>query len=406
MSWPRLPFELRRDILTRLAETESHNGRTLTGYAMVASEWQPIFEKVTFKSLRFKASESESFAAMFRVKRRRAYLRKIDLALELPQHSHLKQNVFGGTREDRTIGQMTIMARRGAGANRCLRGLERQQKQNNMAFAQAIRFLFGQLATWRKEHINREGIALEIIADSMSYWQRTETRIRRRAGLVVVYFNDLLEIQPMPISPLTWERCLDAAKSDFHFSLELDSQTARLLPRVQAITSLLISRKSIRHFDPRGIGDIMRCLPALTTFMWEVRPRAHWKMKHTFDDDLSKAISSWPSLLNGIRITQLQPLRSHPRPSPYLAELGSGLAHRCQLLTRLSINYCIDAFTFFRATTHQCHNLQHLVIRSEQMIIDELPGLNSHLISMAVGAVHRMPKLRFLALYSTSDTHH
>ncbi|KAJ4200155.1 hypothetical protein NW767_007676 [Fusarium falciforme] len=53
----------------------------------------------------------------------------------------------------------------------------------------------------------------------------------------------------------------------------------------------------------------------------------------------------------------------------------------------------------------ECYGLQHLVLRSEQMIIDELPGSNSHLISMAVEAVNRMPKLRFLALYSTSSSH-
>ncbi|RSL77764.1 hypothetical protein CEP51_008804 [Fusarium floridanum] len=405
MSWSKLPFELRYDILTRLAETESHNGKILTGYAMVASEWQPLFEKVTFKTLRIQASELESFQAMFRVRQRRAYLRKIDLVLELPQHNHLKQKLFGGTRDDRVIGQMAIMARGGDGAKRFLPGLEHQQKQNNMAFTQAMCFLFGQLAMWRREHVHHEGIALEIIADSMSYWQRTETRMRRRAGPVVIHFDGLWEIEPIPVSPLTWGRYLEAAKSDFHFSLDLDYRAARLLPRVQVITSLIISRRSIRHFDPRGISEIMHCLSALTTFIWEVWPRAHRKMKQDFDDRLSKAISNWPSSLNDIRITQLRPLRVHCRPNQYLAELGSGLALRCQLLTRLSINYSIDAFTFFRTITHQCHNLQHLFLRSEKMIIDELPGLNSHLISMAVGAVHRMPRLRFLVLYNTSYSH-
>lgn len=202
-----------------------------------------------------------------------------------------------------------------------------------------------------------------------------------------------------------WEKSLDAAESDFHFSLELDFGIVILLPRVQFITSLLISQRSIRHSEPGGISEIMRCLPALTVFTWEVRRRAHWKVKHGFDEDLSKAISTWPSPLNDIRITQLQHLRSHTRPGPHLAEFGSGLTCPCRHLTRLSINYSIDAFEFFRAMDQECYGLQHLMLRSEQMNIDELPGLNNHLISMAVEAVQRMPKLRFLALYSTNRSH-
>ncbi|KAJ3465081.1 hypothetical protein MRS44_005739 [Fusarium solani] len=405
MSWSKLPCELRHDILTRLAEVESRNGKTLTGSATVATEWQPIFEKSIFKNLRIKASELESFQAMFRVQRRRAYLREIGLALELPQQGHLRRNVLGRTSQDRAIGQMVITARQGAGANRHLPGLERQQKENSMAFTHAICALFGQLATWRRYEVYREGIALEIIADSMSYWQKTVTRVQRRTNPVVIYVGDGWEFQPATIPPWMWEKCLDAAKSDFHFSLELDFRDVRLLPRVQAITSLLISRRSVRHFEPEGISEIIRCLPALTVFNWEVRRRAHWKMKHAFDEELSKAMSSWPSSLNDIRIIQLQHLRSHPRPSPHLAELGSGLACRCRHLTRLSINYSIDAFEFFRAMDQESYGLRYLVLRSEQMIIDELPGSNSHLISMAVGAVNQMPKLRFLALYNTSSSH-
>lgn len=201
MSWSKLPCELRHDILTRLAEVESRNGKTLTGYAMVASEWQPIFEKVTFKNLRIKASELESFQAMFRVQQRRAYLREIGLALELPQHSHLRKPMFGRTRQDRAIGQMVIITRQGAGANRPLRGLERQQKQNNVAFTEAICAPFGQLATWRRDDVHREGIALEIIADSMSYWQKTVAKVQRRTNPVVIYVGDGWEFQPTTIPP-------------------------------------------------------------------------------------------------------------------------------------------------------------------------------------------------------------
>lgn len=405
MCWSKLPCELRHDILTRLAEVESRNGKTLTGYATVATEWQPIFEKSTFKNLRVKASELESFQAMFRLQRRRAYLREIGLALELPQHGHLKKHILARTSQDRAIGQMVTVTRRGAGANRPLPGLERQQRQNNAAFTEATCALFGQLAMWRRDEVHREGIALEIIADSMSYWQKAVRKVHRRTNPVVIYVGNGWEFHPATIPTWLWEKSLDAAKSDFHFSLELDSLHARLLPRVEAITSLLITQRSVRHFEPEGISKIIRCLPSLTVFNWDVRRRAHWKMKHAFDEELSKAMSSWPSSLKDIRITQLQHLRSHPRPSPHLAELGSGLACRCRHLTRLSINYSIDAFEFLRAMDQECYGLQHLVLRSEQMIIDELPESSSHLISMAVEAVQRMPKLRFLALYSTSSSH-
>ncbi|KAF5005594.1 hypothetical protein FDECE_8001 [Fusarium decemcellulare] len=302
---------------------------------------------------------------------------------------------------------MILISRRGSGSSEVLPWVEKQQGRDAEAFSGSLCTLFKQLTLWTREQSHPDGIALEVIADSKSYWQQTALEIRQRPTPMVIYtrvVSDPREFQAVNVSPYRLGKTLDDADLDFHFTLDLDlGRWDKSAPMVQVVSRLSILRNSVRHFHPQAISHILNCLPLLKSFIWETRPHIHWKSQHWFYETLVKAMPMWPTSLEKIEIAQLHsPSPNHqsrPRPSPHLTPFASGLAARCRHLTILSIDYSGDAFEFF-SRPHQLHNLQRLLLRSEHMIVDELPSLGNPLINHAAQAAYHMPNLRFLALYN------
>ncbi|KAJ3543777.1 hypothetical protein NM208_g3397 [Fusarium decemcellulare] len=407
MDWDNICWEIRHEILSHLAQATPHKKGTLARYASVSREWQPVFERLSLRSLRIRTPELGAFRDVFYVHRRRRYLQHVGLILELPKHKHVPFHLAGGTSQENSFVQMILISTRGSGSSEVLPWVEKQQAGDAEAFAMSLCTLFKQLTLWTREQSHPDGIALEVIADSKSYWQQTALEIRQRPTPVVIYtrvVSDPREFQALNVSSYRLGKTLDDADQDFHFTLDLDlRQWDKSAPMVQVVSGLSILRNSVRHFHPQAISHILNRLPLLKSFMWETRQHIHWKSQHWFYEHLVKAMSMWPTSLEKIEITQLNSLgsrhHSRPRVNPHLTPFASGLAAKCQYLTILSIDYGVDAFEFF-ARPHQLRNLQRLVLRSEQMIVGELPSSGNPLINMAAQAAYQMPNLKFLALYN------
>ncbi|KAM0345968.1 hypothetical protein ACHAPU_006022 [Fusarium lateritium] len=310
--WYDICWDIRHEILLQLERVVSHENLSSAKLACVSKEWQMSFERRSFRSLQITVNDVQQFQTVFSVYRRRKYLQHLDLKLDLPRQKGIRHSGAAGTEEEVLFVQMLIISRQGPRSSRLLPWIEAQQDWNNQIFRDALRRLFGCLASWTTEQAHCHGITLEIIADSESYWQEAARKLRQHIGPLEVYTSTLRVVDSQ-----IRDRVLSAAELDFNFSVRLCQMGWRTVPAVQVISGLSILRKSVRHFSPTSVGYILQSLPRLEAFTWDVRPHGHSITAHRFCEELRENVCMWPKSLKRVEITQL------PRTSPILRPKSS-----------------------------------------------------------------------------------
>ncbi|EXK28193.1 hypothetical protein FOMG_15200 [Fusarium oxysporum f. sp. melonis 26406] len=395
MFWYDLPWDIRVEILQHLAQASTYEKRSLSNYASVAREWQPVFEKVSFKRLVITPSELGMFQAVFDVIRRRQCLQHIAYRLEFPRHRLADDDHVGGFGDENLFLQMRLISRTGEGANDTLSRLPQQQKEIDEAFTTSLRALFLELSSWKTDECLK-GFELEIVADTESDWQKNATRIRRTYPMrftgetrdSVPATSDTTVIR---YSPNTWHNTLRAAELDFVFFLRLALEPGNMLsPMVHVVSSLSILRKSIRQFSPRAIAHIISRLPNLRKLIWEIRPYCHWRAEYAFYQALEETGQLWPASIEMVRIRQT-PTSRPPNvlePSHSLTAFSLNLSMKCQHLTTLSIEHGINAFNLL-TRPDILQNIQYLSFKSEERVLGEVPRASNHLFGFAIPLIRR-----------------
>ncbi|KAH7019992.1 hypothetical protein EDB80DRAFT_870595 [Ilyonectria destructans] len=385
--WGHLPLEIQLIILRHLAQAEYDDRASLVGYSTVCKPWRPVFEELTFQEIYVKTSEIKTFQRLFRARRRR-YVQYIGLRLEFAQHQAPPEKNIA--REN-----LLTIANNGIDASPLLPVLEREQMKDNIRFTNTLWAFLSHLSLWDRNKTCRGGISLEIIANSPSY-----SRIMARA---VAEKGASMWASPAPASTTSyrWARCVHAAATNFHFSLDFDSST---LPRVAVISRFSIGARAIRSFEPRAIAMLLQSFPSIKEFSLHMRVRSEQKTNRVTAENWVKALDSWPSSLKKVRLYHMPgDTNGSISKSPFLTPLGQKLAQLSQQLEHFYIPYSIDAQGFFSANVQQWSSLERLILWSVEDILDELPNTTNMLIRSAAHAALRMPSIKFLVTYSLDD---
>ncbi|KAF4945611.1 hypothetical protein FGADI_11792 [Fusarium gaditjirri] len=411
MRWYSLYAEARLEILDYVASSTIHEKASIARYACVSREWQHWFEIFTFKRVEISPSDIMPFIAAFLNLRRRKYLQCIGVRPDLPIHKHNQHPCLDRDRFVNIHQQMQALAQRRPMIYSKFPLLKHQEEENNYAFTIILRGLFMELFQWRVEDCHHEGIELEIIADAKSHWQKTAEEYRELnppsdTGSGSFYNSLSSELQIFHAPPYHGHQVLHDGELDFHFWLKLDVPFGgRLGPEVNVISSLSILRRSVRHFDPESIAHIVSLLPRLRVLRWEVRPHAHWETEHKFHRHLRSLLSALPQSMGQVRIQQQptsKPLTSL-MASEHLPGLGLRLILSCPYLTNIYIDISVDVVKFFSMRGRLKH-VQHVCIRTNQALLDQVPNSSNQLFAWIGKAVSTMPKLKALCVFNLNDT--
>lgn len=385
--WGRLPPEVQLIILRHLAQAEYDDRASLVGYSTVCKSWRPVFEELTFQEIYVKTSEIKMFQKLFRT-RRRKYVQYIKLQLVFAKHqAQPTKNI--------ATKNLLAIANNGIDASPLLPVLERQQMKDNIRFTNTLWAFLSHLSLWNRHKACRGGISLEITTYSPSYSKKMA-----RAILENVASGWALPT-PASITSYTWARCVHAAATDFHFSLDFDSSA---LPRVAVISRLSIGAKAIRSFEPRAIATLLQSFPSIREFDLHMRVRSEQNTKRVTAENWAKALDSWPSSLKKVRLHHIPGERNGSiSQSPFLTPLGQKLAQFSQQLEHFYVPYSIDAQGFFSANVLQWGSLERLILWSIEDILDKLPNTTNMLLRSAAHAALRMPSIKFLVTYSIHD---
>lgn len=423
MSWYNLPVEVHLMILSFLAASEHAQGASLTDYALVSRQWQPVFERLTFSRASVKPSGLTPFKTAFQHvhRHRRRYLERLTLIVDFHDtykdkdgkdgHKEHHHNGHHHRHHDirRDVSTIVALCQDAGHPDADDRHVRRRLARDNQAFTSCLTRLLSLLSTWDPQESTRGGITLEILAVSESRWQRTARWLRsfHKPDTVDLQNPGSDAVFPAPLSWFTWELSLAAAENDFGFSLDLDIP-GFLLPTVHVITGLAILRDSVRAVHPATVTALLRSLPAVARLDWEARRRFPPLVETEFQVRLAHALPTWPESLREVRLHRvgrfcpeesLMNLRDYPfMPlAPALAACASrGLEH-------LSVSYRIDMPGFFFNDDTQWTQLRALTLKSRRPIIEGLPSTR-HAVEAIAEAVSRMPSLEWLLVYHSKNT--
>ncbi|KAM0290590.1 hypothetical protein ACHAO9_004952 [Fusarium lateritium] len=344
----------------------------------------------------------EKFAYVFRITRRRKYLREIALVIRLPDEIppfNMMENL-----KESFIVDLVLQSDRVDFANSHGLSLSWREMENNLTLMETVYALFFQLSSWKIEHVRRGGIGLELLADSQSFWQVIASQLTA--------LHRPIEFSGRSIRSVEQQSAIDDAMGNFSLSLDFGAEVYKRptleMPKVDVITSLSIMRRSERRFDSIMVLELMEVLPSLKRLVWEMKPmRSHW-LETWLHDQLSDAVMSWPRQVDNIQIVHLQPHVKYSRLNPdarLTKSLPCDLADHAQYLRRLSITYPIDAFQFFKkAIKGKYPTLRSLTVWSKQRIIERAPSTSHNLLRLVIRTLLRMPNVQFLTVYNMGSS--
>jgi hypothetical protein len=313
-SWNTLPPEIRCMVLEHLARSEFWDEKSLVNYAVVAKDWQPIFERLTFREIYLKSSDLDVFLRIFRPTRR-SYLQYIGLTLEFVESERLVNDPPFLAQEDRFLAQMMLfLAKYNEDDLSWLTifdGGDKDEK-NGIRLTNTMALFLSILSRWNRKEVPRFGIHLEIIAGSESLWQSRAGKVPMSARPKVMrrrFHDGTVVAHTVPQD--AWLPPLVAAKQDFHYLLNWNfTTTARLqpvpiltaadLPKAEVITCVSIRRRSIRKFDPGMLPTLLGCFPLVKIFNYEPRIIAEKKIADLFDTRMVDSLKTrpWPPSLS------------------------------------------------------------------------------------------------------------
>ncbi|SPJ73207.1 uncharacterized protein FTOL_02937 [Fusarium torulosum] len=410
MSWFILPTELQLIVLEHLAQLEFQNriehkpnapystGTSLSKYVAVSEQWQEFFEPRIMDTLHIGRHDIKMFAHVFRVERRREYLRQIALVIRLPDGVPPFRMMEDS--KESFIVDLVLQADLVDFANMYGLPPSSGEVRNNIALMETVYALLVQLSRWKAKHVRRGGIGLELLADSQSSWQVIASQLTA--------FQRPIDFNGRSISSVEQQWTIDAAMDNFFLSLDFETEhyqgPALEMPKVGVITSLSIMRRSTRRFGCSMLAELMGDLPALKHLVWEIEPMRSQSLESWFQDYLTEVARGGPRRMDSIQIVHLQPhikyLRLNP-DAPLIPSLSSNLADRAQYLQHLCISYPIDAFQFFKkAVRGKYPTLRSLTVWSKQRIVERAPSTSHDLLRLVSRALFRMSNMQFLAVYN------
>ncbi|KIL88737.1 hypothetical protein FAVG1_07985 [Fusarium avenaceum] len=414
MSWSTLPTELQVTVLEHLAQLEFQTriehkpnapysiGTSLSRYVTVSEQWQDFFEPRIMDTLHVTRNDMEMFAHVFRIERRRKYLRQIALVIRLPDdcppfrmREEWKESFIIDVLLEADLSNVVNTFGLPPGS---------REVKNNVALLETVYDLFVQLSTWNMEHVRSGGIGLELLADSRNSWQVIASQLT--AFQHSIHFKQ----QSIGVAEQQWliEFALDNFNMYLGFEIEGYQGPALGLPTVDVVTSLSIMRRSRRRFDSVVVLELMERLPALKHLVWEMEPMRPQSREELLQSQLSEAVMSWPRHVDSMQIVLLQLHIEYPRLHPdaqLIQRLPSMLAGQSQFLRHLYISFPIDGSHFFkRVVKGICPTLQTLTIWSTRRIVERAPSKSHYLLRLVIKALLRMPNMQFLTVYNLESS--
>lgn len=414
MSWSTLPTELQLTVLEHLAQLEfqtriTHKpnapysiGTSLSRYVTVSEQWQDFFEPRIMDTLHVTRNDMETFAHVFRIERRRKYLRQIALVIRLPDDFppfRMREEW-----EESFIIDVLLEADLIDVVNRFGLPPGSREVKNNVALLETIYDLFVQLSTWNMEHVRSGGIGLELLADSRNSWQVIASQLTA--------FQRAIDFDGHSIGTAEQQWLIGFALDNFNMYLGFEvggyQGPALELPTVDVVTSLSIMRRSRRRFDGVVVLELMERLPALKHLVWEMEPMRPQSREELLQHHLSDAVMSWPHHVDSIRIVLLQHHIEYPRLDPdtkMIQRLPLMLADQAQFLRHIYISFPIDASHFFKRVVKGIYpTLQTLTIWSTQRIVERAPSTSHYLLRLVIRALLRMSNVQFLTVYNMKSS--
>jgi hypothetical protein len=410
MSWSTLPTELQLTVLEHLAQLEFQTrvehkpnapysvGTSLSRYVTVSEQWQDFFEPRIMDTLHVTRNDMETFAHVFRIERRRKYLRQIALVIGLPDEippfrmmEEWKESFIIDVLFEADLIDVVNEFELPPGS---------REVKNNIALLETVYDLFVQLSTWNMEHVQSGGIGLELLADSQNSWQVIAAQLTA--------FQRQIDFNGQRIGTVEQQWLIEFALDNFNLTLGFEVEgyqgPALQLPTVDVITSLSILRRSKRRFASIMVLELMERLSALEHLFWEMEPMRPQSQEELLQHELSDVVMSWPHHVDSIQIVLLQPHIEWSVLNPdakLIRRLPSVLADQAQFLRHLYISFPIDAFQFFKRVIRGIRpTLRSLTIWSTQRIVERAPSTSHYLLRLVIRALLQMPNMQFLTVYN------
>ncbi|KAH7110278.1 hypothetical protein EDB81DRAFT_832203 [Dactylonectria macrodidyma] len=390
-----LPPEIQLCILTWLMEPDnsSNGSRThLSLCACVCKHWQLIVEQRTFRHFILHPSDIQDFAGLARPYRR-GYIKHI--VLEIPIEDA----------DDRRPHNHALNI-----------------DENNVVFTQAARNLWEVLSAWRNHRLTVE---LGIVSSFEMGMDHDDYRNIRAsyANFLKQGFSEpaspdphlehlkRFEDVPTDISWLdvwNWQkwRFLGTTPLDFDFGRHLsgEDQSARNLPKVQAIACLLIRRRYFRNISAKALSQIFKAAPCL-----EVIHLERWCYGRRRDDkkwDIDSALlgHELPPSLKQFSFYEEFSTAYHQQPRkmtiPRLnRRLLKAMIKTSRHLEHISISFAIDARDFFLPNPQLDGGVLITIALTSDTLVSHSSAAVNELLENIAEAAKKMPKLKVLEIW-------
>lgn len=396
VGWNDMAYELRLKVYEWVLEEYPRSPGQLTDYSLVSKEWQQFFEKEIYRHITI---ERRYFRTFHRYLRRQRHLVKyIWLRIELERYE----------------------------CDVCDHRLLNQAPQNDhLELRRSIIGLFTILHEWDGD--GASDIKLEI-----SVWSRSDFDHTFREDVYIDSdFNLICELD-RPEGPCdeTFREMDGENMWRRPYGLGLQPNIEHL-PRVRAITGLLMRRQTRCVIGVPTLQQIIDGLPKLREIFYEPRRKYYFdpyinpsKYSHSSLRDITRRLTiadlgyadlilmRLPGTIRRVVIfedfneaheTHILNrhlwVQSQPRvrsPSP---EVGIAMAHLSLSLEKLSVSYMTNATQFFDACKSHWvwHNLRELALTTNLM--KSMTPKTCDLIVQAGQFAMKMPKLHFMELW-------
>ncbi|KAI8956176.1 hypothetical protein F4801DRAFT_525706 [Xylaria longipes] len=395
LAWISLPAEIRLMILATIAYQKYPGWASL---ASVCKEWQYVLEKVNFHKIKLRVSCLDNFKHIA-TPQKREIIRHICLNVELPRYT----------------------------STCCSRQRSRQRSRSfsiSLIVSDGIRKLFSILSTWRPA--NKLAFEINVYSPSdCEHWFKN----------IYLSSDDVDDGEDaMPDAWRTGSQYHDLQHGWMHgqqvkgppkaailqlfrpIRLELHE----MLPRVKAVTCLIIRRQFRRCISSIGFGMLLGSFDRLEHISYEpwepyrVRYREHYEQELFFV--LRRHL---PDTLNKFIIFQdsYKFYDSFPKPPANVLSLnlfnpderlGPIFASKSLNLQHLAISFMVNAEELFRycQSTWSWLNLQSLALTS-QLLQDDWGKRNQieALLCRAGVLVQKMPELHTFVLWNGGKAH-
>ncbi|KAJ4327974.1 hypothetical protein N0V84_001504 [Fusarium piperis] len=375
VGWNNMAYELRLRVYEWVLEAYPRGN--LTDYSLVSKEWQEFFEKEIYRHITITRPYFRTFHRYLR--RQRHLVKHIWLRVELERY-------------ECDVCDHTI--------------LHRASINDNLELRRSMTGLFSILQSWD----DASDIKLEISIWSLSDMDHTF----REDVYIDSDFNLICELD-RPEGPCdeTFREMDGENMWRRPYGLGLHPDFDGSLPRVRAVTGLLVRRHTRCVIGVPTIQQIIDKLPKLKEIWYEPR-RKYYLIPHN-DPYLGYgdlATLRLPGTLRRVVIfedfneahekhilsrslwAQQQPRVRSPSP-----EVGIAMAQLSLSLEKLSVSYMTNASQFFNACRDHWvwHNLRELALTTNLM--RSMTPETCNLLVRAGQCAMRMPKLHFMELW-------